>query len=61
MKKQKNDGEMKILTSVSSVGKPPDPTRVKYAFTTPYTSPTTRGGIPRPVHTPPTEQLDEVT
>ncbi|MGH0122175.1 UNVERIFIED_CONTAM: hypothetical protein FKN15_015479 [Acipenser sinensis] len=42
-------------------GKAPIPTLVVYALTTPYTSPTFWGGIPRPVQTPPTVQLDEVT
>lgn len=48
-------------TLICSVGKAPMPTRVVYAFTTPYTSPTCCGGTPSPVHTPPTVQLDEVT
>jgi len=52
---------MTALTGCISVGKQPEPTRVRYAFTTPYTSPITRGGIPSPVNTPPTEQLLEVT
>lgn len=48
-------------TLICSVGKAPIPTRVVYAFTTPYTSPTCWGGTPSPVHTPPTVQFDEVT
>lgn len=48
-------------TLICSVGKAPMPTRVVYAFTTPYTSPTCCGGTPSPVHTPPTVQFDEVT
>lgn len=48
-------------TLICSVGKAPIPTRVVYAFTTPYTSPTCWGGMPSPVHTPPTVQFDEVT
>jgi hypothetical protein len=32
-----------------------------YAFTTPITSPMLHGGSPKPVHTPPMLQLDEVT
>jgi len=48
-------------TLICSVGKAPIPTRVVYAFTTPYTSPTFWGGTPSPVHTPPTVQFDEVT
>jgi len=54
-----NTNEM--LTGSISVGKQPAPTRVKYAFTTPYMSVTTLGGIPSPVKTPPIEQLDDVT
>jgi hypothetical protein len=50
-----------LLTSSSSVGKGPSPTLVVYAFTTPITSPMLHGGSPRPVHTPPMLQLDEVT
>lgn len=49
------------LTLSCSVGKGPMPTLVTYAFTTPYTSPTFCGGIPRPVQTPPTVQFEEVT
>ena len=49
------------LTSNSSVGKGPSPTLVVYAFTTPITSPMLHGGSPKPVHTPPMLQLDEVT
>lgn len=50
-----------MLTLSCSVGKAPIPTLVVYAFTTPYTSPTFCGGMPRPVQTPPTVQFDEVT
>lgn len=50
-----------MLTLFCSVGKAPIPTLVVYAFTTPYTSPTFCGGMPRPVQTPPTVQFDEVT
>lgn len=52
---------MSLLTLFSSVGKAPTPTRVVYALTTPYTRPMCDGGTPRPVHTPPTVQLEEVT
>lgn len=48
-------------TPCNSVGKQPLPTRVRYALTTPYTSPIFLGGTPSPVHTPPTVQLLEVT
>lgn len=48
-------------TSSASVGKQPLPIIVVYAFTTPYTSPICLGGMPRPVHTPPIEQLLDVT
>lgn len=50
-----------INTSCNSVGKGPSPTRVVYALTTPRTSPIVCGGIPRPVITPPIEQLLLVT
>ena len=46
---------------LSSLGKAPAPTRVVYAFTTPKTFPILFGGIPSPVHTPPIEQLLDVT
>lgn len=49
------------LTSNNSVGKGPSPTLVVYAFTTPITLPMLHGGSPKPVHTPPMLQLDEVT
>lgn len=50
-----------LITSFSSVGNGPSPTRVVYALTTPKTSPMTFGGKPRPVRTPPIEQLLLVT
>jgi hypothetical protein len=43
------------------VGNGPSPTLVVYAFTTPITSPMLHGGSPKPVQTPPTLLLDEVT
>jgi hypothetical protein len=49
------------LTITSSVGNTPVPTRVVYAFTTPNTEPTLEVGSPRPVQTPPTVQLEDVT
>src|SRR5690606_7439571 len=49
------------VSSSSSVGKGPFPTRVVYAFTIPYTRFIFVGGIPVPVHAPPEEGLDEVT
>lgn len=50
-----------MFTSFNSDGKGPSPTRVVYALTTPITSPITLGGKPRPVKTPPIEQLLLVT
>lgn len=49
------------ITFNCSVGKTPTPTLVVYAFTTPITGPIVMGGIPRPVDTPPDEQLLDVT
>mmetsp|Transcript_22607 Transcript_22607/g.56722 ORF Transcript_22607/g.56722 Transcript_22607/m.56722 type:complete len:211 (+) Transcript_22607:140-772(+) len=45
----------------SSVGNGPDPTRVEYAFTTPRRCVSFSGDRPQPVHTPPTEGLEDVT
>merc|ERR1712226_60003 len=44
-----------------SVGNGPVPTLVRYALTTPYTSPIFLGGTPNPVQIAPIEQLLEVT
>src|SRR5260221_11683080 len=44
----------KLRTLSCSVGNGPPPTRVVYAFMTPMTFPMRRGGMPRPVQTPPT-------
>src|ERR1700761_3867634 len=44
----------KSPTLSCSVGNGPPPTRVVYALITPITFPMRRGGIPRPVHIPPT-------
>src|SRR5688572_23818851 len=49
------------LAPSSSVGIGPSPTRVAYAFTTPSTPLIILGLTPRPVHTPPIVELDEVT
>ena len=49
------------ISSWSSVGYGPDPTRVEYAFMTPMTSSTWSGPIPPPVQAPPATGLDEVT
>ena len=49
------------LTFFCSVGQGPAPTRDVYAFTMPMISPIEHGGMPNPVHTPPTVQLDDVT
>ena len=49
------------ISHVSSVGKPPPPTRVVYALTTPWTAPTLFAGSPSPEHTPPTVVDEEVT
>lgn len=50
-----------LITSNNSVGNGPSPTLVVYAFTTPITSPIDEGGNPKPVHTPPILQFDDVT
>src|SRR5439155_23816167 len=49
------------ISPVSSVGNGPSPTRVVYAFATPITPSIARGGMPRPVQTPPVVAFDEVT
>ena len=49
------------MSSNSSVGNGPEPTRVEYAFMTPMTSSTWSGPMPPPVHAPPATGLDEVT
>src|SRR4029077_13304506 len=49
------------MSSSSSVGSGPAPTRVVYALATPSTPSIALGGTPRPVQTPPMLALDEVT
>lgn len=49
------------LTLSCSVGNGPPPTRVVYALTTPMIFLMLVGGTPRPVQTPPTAVLEEVT
>src|SRR5215218_7474449 len=48
-------------SSKSSVGIGPSPTLVVYALVTPMTSPRPLGGIPAPMHTPPTDGFELVT
>ena len=43
------------------MGNGPPPTRVVYALTTPIVVPISLGGIPSPVHTPPTAVAELVT
>jgi len=52
---------LSLRTGSISVGKHPALWRVRNALTTPYMAVTELGGIPNPVKTPPTEQLDDVT
>src|SRR5262245_11078615 len=49
------------LSSNSSVGNGPEPTRVVYAFVTPMTREIAVGGMPVPTHAPPAVGLDDVT
>src|SRR5690606_20972104 len=49
------------VSSSSSVGKGPFPTRVQYAFETPIRFFSFVGGTPAPVQTPPVEGDEEVT
>src|SRR5947208_58355 len=49
------------LSSNSSVGNGPAPTRVVYALMTPITWEIRVGGMPDPTHAPPAVGLDEVT
>src|ERR1700756_1831233 len=49
------------VSSFSSVGKGPLPTRVQYALKIPITLPTERGDIPKPVQQPAVMVFEEVT
>jgi hypothetical protein len=49
------------VSSCSSVGNGPPPTRVQYAFEMPTAPSIFVGGTPVPVHAPPAVVLDEVT
>ena len=49
------------ISSCSSLGNGPDPTRVVYAFMTATTAPSADGGSPRPVQAPPGAHEEEVT
>src|SRR4051812_40107239 len=49
------------VSSVSSVGNGPDPTRVTYALATPTTRSMWRGPTPAPVQAPPATGFDDVT
>src|SRR3712207_7176839 len=49
------------VSSKSSVGKGPSPTRVVYALVTPTISPSIVGGSPAPTHAPPADGFEEVT
>src|SRR5436190_24394591 len=49
------------LSSNSSVGNGPEPTRVVYAFMTPITLEIRVGAIPDPTHAPPAVGFDDVT
>src|SRR5699024_12491886 len=49
------------ISSVSSVGNGPSPTRVVYAFDTPTTLEILVGPTPEPMVTPPATGLDDVT
>ena len=49
------------VSSCSSVGYGPEPTRVEYAFITPMTSSTWSGPIPPPVQAPPATGFEDVT
>src|SRR5699024_441608 len=49
------------ISSVSSVGNGPSPTRVVYAFETPTTFEILVGPTPEPIVTPPATGLDDVT